>query len=145
MVPFVSNSTRFPAASSPWTRAARFRCWISGSPPVITTSSTGEDAAQATRSATDRLVDSLRGLNRDQSQVYVVSHRAHVRLHRDRRMNRAGCPQLGPSPWKVGVSTPKHSATISQDPASLAGADGDQAPGDRRLDVLDEPAGQELG
>src|ERR1017187_1113749 len=29
---------------------------------VITTSSTGEDAAQATRSATDRFVDSLRGV-----------------------------------------------------------------------------------
>src|ERR1017187_3584083 len=88
---------------------------------VITTSSTGEDAAQATRSATDRFVDSSRRSNRAQSQVYFVSHRGHVRLHRDRRMNRAGCPQLGPSPWKVGVSTPKHSATISQDPASLAG------------------------
>src|ERR1035438_7532747 len=81
---------------------------------VITTSSTGEDAAQATRSATDRFVDSSRGSNRDQSQVYFVSHRGHVRLHRDRRMNRAGSPQLGPSPWKVGVSTPKHSATISR-------------------------------
>ena len=104
--------------------------------------------------------------------MYFVSHLAQVRLHRDRRMNRAGCPQLGPSPWKVGYldaealrddqprlgiaavrstatgSEASHCSSTSKRAQLLAVSrtrTATRRPGIVGLEVLDEPAGQELG